>query len=64
MKKQIDVFEHTGEILQGLRNGVLITSKSEDKVNSMTISWGDSRRPFYQRTSGKEWRVYGEYSSG
>ena len=40
MKKQIDVFEHTGEILKGLRQGVLITSKSEDKVNSMTISWG------------------------
>lgn len=40
MKKKIDVFEHTGEILKGVRNGVLITSKAGDKVNSMTISWG------------------------
>lgn len=46
MKKKIDVFEHMGEILNGVKNGVLITSKAGDRVNSMTISWG---------TVGVEW---------
>lgn len=27
MKKKIDVFEHVGEILNGVKNGVLITGK-------------------------------------
>ena len=40
MKKKIDVFEYTGQILNGVKSGVLITSKSDEKVNSMTISWG------------------------
>lgn len=40
MKKKIDVFEYTGQILNGVKSGVLITSKSDERVNSMTISWG------------------------
>lgn len=45
MKKKIDVFEHMGEILNGVKNGVLITGKADGRVNSMTISWGmDWRR--------------------
>ena len=40
MKKKIDVFEHIGEILKGVKKGVLITGKADDRVNSMTISWG------------------------
>ena len=40
MKKKIDLFEYTGEILKGVRSGVLVTSKAGYKVNSMTISWG------------------------
>ena len=40
MKKKIDLFEYTWEILKGVRSGVLVTSKAGDKVNSMTISWG------------------------
>ena len=40
MKKKIDVYEHMGEILKGIKSGVLITGKADDKVNSMTISWG------------------------
>ena len=46
MQKKIDVFEHMGEILNGVKSGVLITSKADDRVNSMTISWG---------TVGVEW---------
>ena len=44
MKKKIDVFEHMGEILNGVKNGVLITGKADGRVNSMTISWGRTRR--------------------
>lgn len=40
MKKKIDVYEHMGEILKGVKSGVLITGKDENKTNSMTISWG------------------------
>lgn len=48
MKKEIDIFEHASEILQMVNKGVLLTTKSGDKVNSMTISWG---------TLGIEWGV-------
>lgn len=40
MKKKIDVFEYMGEILKRVKKGVLITGKADDRVNSMTISWG------------------------
>ena len=29
-----------GEILKGVKSGVLVTGKADDRVNSMTISWG------------------------
>lgn len=40
MKKEIDVFEYAKEIMQAVNTGVLLTTKADDKVNSMTISWG------------------------
>ena len=40
MKREINVFNHAAEIMNAVKNGVLITTKSGDKVNSMTISWG------------------------
>ena len=40
MKEKIDVYEYMGEILKGIKSGVLITGKAEGRVNSMTISWG------------------------
>lgn len=46
MKKEIDVFDYANEIMKGIKKGVLITTKVEDKVNSMTVSWG---------TLGIEW---------
>jgi len=48
VKREIDVFEYSKEILTELRRGVLVTTKAGDKVNSMTISWG---------TLGVEWAV-------
>lgn len=46
MKKEIDVLDYASEILKGVKKGVLLTTKADDKVNSMTISWG---------TLGIEW---------
>jgi flavin reductase (DIM6/NTAB) family NADH-FMN oxidoreductase RutF len=46
MKKEIEVFDYTNEIMKALKTGVLLTTKADGKVNSMTISWG---------TLGIEW---------
>lgn len=40
MKKEIQVLEYANEIFKELKSGVLLTTKVDDKVNSMTISWG------------------------
>lgn len=40
MKREIDVFDYSELIMKALKEGVLITTKVGDKVNSMTISWG------------------------
>lgn len=48
MKREIDVFEHAGDILRALPKGVVLTSEAEDCVNAMTIGWG---------TLGIEWGV-------
>ena len=40
MKKQIDVFDYSGEIMKRLAKGVLLTTKANGKVNTMSISWG------------------------
>ncbi len=46
MKREIAVFDYANEILKGVKTGVLLTTKVDDKVNSMTIGWG---------TLGIEW---------
>mgnify|MGYP000385178282 CR=1 FL=1 len=48
MKKKIDVFEHMGEILNGVKNGVLITGKA------------DGRSELYDNFLGNGWRRIGE----
>lgn len=40
MKQEIEVFDYANEILKELKKGVLLTTKADDRVNSMTISWG------------------------
>ena len=40
MKKEIQIFDFAGEILKNLQTGVLLTTKADGKVNTMTISWG------------------------
>lgn len=46
MKKEIQVLDYANEIMKAVQSGVLLTTKAEEKVNSMTISWG---------TLGIEW---------
>ncbi|MGL5650865.1 MAG: flavin reductase [Paraclostridium sp.] len=46
MKREIEVFDYAGEIMKCVKDGVLLTTKAEDNVNTMTISWG---------TLGIEW---------
>lgn len=46
MKKEIKVFEYAQEIITAVNKGVLLTTKADGKINSMSISWG---------TLGIEW---------
>lgn len=46
MKRVIDPLEYSKEIFTALKKGALLTTKVDEKVNSMTISWG---------TLGIEW---------
>lgn len=40
IKKDINVFDYANEITKALKSGVLLTTKLNDKVNSMVIGWG------------------------
>ena len=40
MKKEINLWEYAGKILEETGKGVLLTTKSGDEVNTMTIGWG------------------------
>ena len=46
MKRQIQLWDHAGQILDAVGKGVLLTTKADGKVNTMTIGWG---------TLGIEW---------
>ena len=40
MKQNINVFDYAGDICKAMKKGILLTTKTEDKVNTMTIGWG------------------------
>lgn len=40
MKKEIAPLNMAEEILSAVNNGVLVTTKADDEVNTMVISWG------------------------
>lgn len=46
MKQKIDLFEYAEHIFKHMKKGILLTTKRNDKVNTMTIGWG---------TLGIEW---------
>ncbi len=39
-KRKIDITDYANDIVKALRRGVLLTTKSKEKVNSMVIGWG------------------------
>ena len=52
MKRSVDAFYYAGHICKALKpNGILLTTKVDDKVNTMTIGWGtlgvDWSRPMF-----------------
>ncbi len=40
MKREIQAFDYAETILKAIPKGVLLTTKADDKVNTMTIGWG------------------------
>lgn len=40
MKKTVDVFDYAGHICKAMKKGILLTTKADGKVNTMTIGWG------------------------
>ena len=46
MKREIQIWDYAGQILEAPGKGVLLTAKADGKVNTMTIGWG---------TLGIEW---------
>lgn len=40
MKRNVNAFDYAGTICKALSTGVLLTTKSGDRVNTMTIGWG------------------------
>ena len=46
MKQEVNIFEYSAKICEAMRKGVLLTTKAEGRVNTMTIGWG---------TLGIEW---------
>ena len=40
MKRKINVFDYAKEIMFAVEKGVLLTTKSKEKVNTMSIAWG------------------------
>lgn len=40
MKQEVQVWDYAGTILEALGKGILITTKADGKVNTMTIGWG------------------------
>ena len=40
MKQSVDAFDYAGHICESMKKGILLTTKTEEKVNTMTIGWG------------------------
>ncbi len=40
MKRKIDVWDYTGTFATAMKPGILLTTKADGQVNTMTIGWG------------------------
>ena len=76
MKKYVNVFDYAKEIMQALPKGVLLTTKADGKVNTMTIGWGTlgiewatgiyhfcAGTPLHPQSARYKRRIYGKYSA-
>ena len=40
MKQKVDLWEYAGQICSAMKKGILLTTRANGKVNTMTIGWG------------------------
>lgn len=40
MKQKINVWDYAGKIVEAMKPGILVTTKADGQVNTMTIGWG------------------------
>ena len=40
MKKIIDAFDYAGDICKAMKKGILLTTKADGQVNTITVGWG------------------------
>ena len=40
MKQKVELWEYAGQICSAMKKGILLTTRSNGKVNTMTIGWG------------------------
>lgn len=40
MKREVNVWDYAGHIMQDIGKGILLTTQAEGRVNTMTIGWG------------------------
>ena len=40
MKQTVNAFDYAGTICEAMKKGILLTTKTGDKINTMTIGWG------------------------
>ena len=56
MKKMLKPFDCAGQICEAMKKGILITTKANGKVNTMTIGWGhigiEWGKPLYPSDAG------------
>lgn len=40
MKKEVNVWDYAGHIMENIGNGILLTTQADGQVDTMTIGWG------------------------
>ena len=40
MKKEVNVWDYAGQIMEHINSGILLTTKADGQVDTMTIGWG------------------------
>ena len=40
MKREVNAFDYAGDICKAMKKGILLTTKANNQVNTMTIGWG------------------------